>query len=78
MLEIGISGVSSSRAALTSWASVRSTRVVRASRISWYWRWLSRSCQGTHLMAPSGLNHWCTVERRRRLGMLSWSSSSPG
>ena len=49
-----------------------------ASRISWYWRWLSGSCQGTHLMAPSGLNHWCTMERRRRLGMLSWSSSSPG
>ena len=75
---IDSSGVSSKSTALTSCASVRSVRAVRASIMSWYCLCDMRSCQGTHFMAPFGVNHWCTKLSKRMLGVLSLSKCSPG
>ena len=57
------SGVSSNSAALISCASVLKVRALRASINSWYVFSDMRSCHGTHLMVPCGLNHWCTRDK---------------
>ena len=70
------SGVSSKSALLMSCASVLSVRALRASMSSWYVFSDMRSCQGTHLIVPCGLNHWCTKERSRMEGRVSESRCS--
>ena len=78
MCSTGSSGVSSNRAVLMSWASVRSAHDARASIVSWYCLLETRICQGTHFMVTPGLNHMCTRESKRMLGTQSESRCSSG